>query len=221
MRNGMWVALVLMVALAAGCATGGKKGAQLSAAPDVSIPTGVHEQLVWSSEPKRPGWTMQEPDTANGVMSFVGLSGTFGTEQSAREDARRNAVNGVVNYMGTLVKDKFERARVSFGLESDVVNPTDSARAFQKQLAVSVANRVKAKQWYEEKWQAPTGVGWRSFVLVQVPEAAVEESYKQMTRDMARNAEQKAKEANDEIAKVQAEKAVEFWSKMQEQGLAE
>lgn len=204
----------LIALLAAAC--GGRK-----ALPPVDIPPGVDEKLIWSSESQRPGWTLEEPATVNGVMSFVGVSGSFATEQQGREDAKRNSINSVVSYTGTLVKDKFERARVSFGLDSNVIDPTTSARAFEKQLAVNVARQVKAKKWYLEKWQTPTGVAYRVFLLAEVPQASVDESMKSTARDMAKKAEQQAKEAGDEIAKKQAEKAAEFWKQMQEQGLSE
>jgi outer membrane lipopolysaccharide assembly protein LptE/RlpB len=204
---------ILAVFVLAGC--GGR------AMKAVDIPTSPDEKLLWSSEPKRPGWTLEEPVTDNGVMSFVGLSGNFATEQLGRDDAQRNALNRVVSYTGTLVKDKFERARVSFGLDSNVVDPTTSARAFEKQLAVNIARQVKAKKWYIERWQMPTGVAHRVFVWAEVPQAAVDETMKGTARDMAKKAEQQAKEAGDEIAKKQAEKAAEFWKQMQEQGVSE
>jgi hypothetical protein len=187
----------------------------------VDIPTGVDEKLIWSSEAQRPGWTLTEPDAVDGVMFFVGLSGNLATEKSSRDDAQRAAINNVVAYMGTLVKDKFERASVSFGLESSVVDPTASARQFEKQLAVNVARRTKTKHWYIEKWQTPTGIAYRTFALTQVPQQEVERSFKDMARDMARKAEQDAKQESDIRAKEQAEKAAEFWRQMEEQGLAE
>lgn len=205
----------LFIITASGC--GGKKMVRES----IDIPPDVDETLVWSSEPKRPGWTLEEPATEKGVMSFVGLSGSFATEQQGREDARRNALSGVVSYTGTLVKDKFERARISFGLDSNVVDPTTSARAFEKQLAVNIARQVKADKWYIEKWQTRTGTAYRVFLLARVPQTAVDDTLKSTARDMAKKAEQQAKEAGDEVARKQAEKAGEFWKQMQEQGLVE
>jgi poly-beta-1,6-N-acetyl-D-glucosamine N-deacetylase PgaB len=96
---------------------------------------------------------MEEPDASDGYLWFVGISGRFATEQQAREDARRNALSTVVQYTGTLVKDKFERARTSYGLDSNVVDPTSAAREFEKQMSVNMANKVKVKNWYQEKWQ--------------------------------------------------------------------
>lgn len=189
--------------------------------PALDAPTGIDEVLVWSSETKRPGWTMEEPDKLNGLMSFVGLSATHATEKNARNDARRNANSNVVAYTGTLAKNKFENARVDYGLESSVIDPTKSARQFEKQLATNIVNKVKPKKWYAEKWKTNTGIGYRVFVLAQVPEEVLEQSYVQTARDMAKNAEKRVKAAADKLAKEQAEKATEFWKQMESQGLVE
>lgn len=209
----IYIALALGFMALVVSACGGK-----SALP-VDIPPDVNEKLIWSSEPKRPGWTLQEPATEKGFMYFVGLSGSYATEQQGRDDAHRNSIASIVKYTGTLAKDKFERARVSFGLDSNVVDPTTSARVFEKQLALNIARQVKAKNWYIEKWQTPTGTAYRVFLLAEVPQAAIDETLKGTSRDMAKKAEQQAKETGDDIAKRQAEKATEFWKQMEEQGL--
>jgi hypothetical protein len=187
----------------------------------VAIPQDPQEKLIWSSAPERPGWIYNEPENANGTMFFVGLSNKYATEKLAREDARRNATESVVKYMGTLVKNKFERVSTDFGLAEDVINPTVSAREFENQLAVNMVSRIKVKEWYMEKWKAPTGVGHQAFLLIQVPQASVEDAYKETAKEMVRKAEQKVKETNDEVAKSQAVKAVDFWKQMQEQGIIE
>jgi len=181
----------------------------------------IHEKLIYSTAPERPAWTMEEPETVDGVMSFVGTSKRHAAEQSAREDARRNVIEAVVKYMGTLAKDKFEAARVSYGLESSVIDSTESTREFQKQLATNMATNVKVKSWYGEKWQTPTGIGWQYFAKAEVPQEAIDGTFKKTASDQARKAEQQAKEAADAIAKAEAEKAADFWKQMQDQGLTE
>ena len=187
----------------------------------VDIPGAMDEKLVWSSAAQRPGWTMEEPDTVEGLMSFVGLSGRYATEQGAREDARRNATSSVVKYMGTLAKDKFERARVGYGLSSSVVDPTASSRQFEKQLAVNMATKVKVKKWYMEKWQTKDGAAWQAFVLAHVPSQAIDATFKKTAKGMAKEAERRAKDASDATAKDQAKKAADFWKQMQSQGVVE
>lgn len=215
MRNYHLLYAGIVMILVSGCG-----GTQVVKAP-VDIPSGVDERLIYSSEDKRPAWTLEEPATVNGTMSFVGLSGNFATEQLARDDARRNAVSRVVNYSGTLVKDKFERVRAGYGLASNVADPTTSSLAFEKQLAVNVARQVKDKKIYLEKWQTPTGIAYRAFLLAEVPEKAIDDSMKTAAHDMARKAEQQAKEAGDEVAKKQFEKATEMFKQISEQGLTQ
>ena len=209
----IWILLAMTFVLG-GCAAN-------KATEPVAIPQDPQEKLIWSSASDRPGWIYNEPETKDGIMFFVGLSNKYATEKLAREDARRNATESVVKYMGVLVKNKFERASIDFGLAGDVINPTVSAREFENQLAVNMASRVKVKEWYVEKWQAPTGVGIQAFLLAQVPQSSVEDSYKETAKDMVRKAEQKVKETNDEVAKSQAVKAVDFWKQMQGQGIIE
>ena len=188
---------------------------------DVDIPDDAREKLIWSSSPERPGWTMNEPEADGDAMQFVGISGRYATEKAAREDARRNVTSAVVKYMGTLVKDKFEQAKVSFGLESNIIDATASAREFEKQFAVNVAKRLKMNTWYGEKWGTETGIGYQYFVLAAIPMQSVDESYKKTATGLAKEAEKRAKESNDAHAKDQAEKAADFWKQMQAQGVAE
>lgn len=192
------------------------------AASTGTIPTsGASETLLWSSADARPAWTMDEPDTDGEIMSFVGLSARHATEKGAREDARRNTTDAVVKYMGTMVKNKFEALSVSFGLDSSVIDPTKSAKEYEKQLSANMASKVKIKSWYLEKWQTATGIGYKAFALGKVPMSAVDDSLKSMSKNKAREAEKKAREAADDQAKDQANKAAEFWKQMQEQGVVE
>lgn len=177
------------------------------------------EKLIWSSSPERPAWTMEEPKEKDGTMWFVGLSGRFATEQLARDDAKRSATTAVVQYMGTAVKDQFERARTSFGLESNVVDPTSGIREYQKLLAVNLATKVKVDSFYQEKWQIPTGVAHLAYALVYVPSNEVDAAKRDAAHSLAQDAERQAKEAGDEVAKSQAMKAAEFWKQMEEQGV--
>ena len=172
--------------------------------------------------PTRPEWTMNEPDVEGGVMSFVGLSNVHASEKNAREDARRNAVDAVVQYLGTLAKTKFEQASVSYGLSSEVVDPTTSARNFQKQVAANVARRLKAKKWYMERESDASGKsGYKYFVLSTVPVAEMDKAFQQTAKKNMEDAQKKAQEAATAQAKQQQEQAAEFWADMQKQGVVE
>ena len=212
MKNLVTFVGLILVAVLSGCA---------ATSSPTAIPVEGSEKLLYSSSPERPAWTMEEPDTVDGVMTFVGLSNRHASEKSARADAKRNATDSVVKWMGTMVKNKFESLSVTYGLESTVIDPTPSSREYEKQLAANMVSRVKVKTWYMEKWQTPTGIGYQMFALAKVPASAIDDTLKDMAKNKAKEAEKKAREAADDQAKAQAEKAVEFWKQMQEEGVTE
>ena len=179
------------------------------------------EKMVWSSESSRPDWTMEETDQKGNNISFVGISSNYATEQAARDDAYNNAINNVVKYLGTMAKNKIETARVSYGLESSVVDATKAGKSFEKQLSANVATRLKAKKWYVEKWSTETGVGWKAFVQANIPQESIDDSFKKSVADNIAEAQKKAKVAADDVAKRQAEMSAEFWKQMKDQGLTE
>jgi len=207
-------ATLFLVSTIPACAT-------LPSHSNFSASNDVEESLIWSSNEERPEWTMEEPDVKNKTMSFVGLSATHATEKGARKDARRNAVDNISSYIGTLAKDKFENAYLSYGLDSSILDPTSGSRQFGKQLTANIVSRVKTKKWYSEKWSTESGIGYRVFVLAKIPEDALNESYKNAANRLSNNAKNMAAEAANASAKKQAEMAVEFWNQMEEQGLIE
>jgi hypothetical protein len=172
--------------------------------------------------PTRPEWTMNEPDVEGDMMSFVGLSAIYASEKDARKDARRSATEAVVQYLGTLAKTKFERASVSYGLSSEVVNPTTSARDFEKQVAANVAQRLKSDKWWMERESDSEGKsGYKYFVLATIPVAEMDKSFQQTAKKNMEDAQKKAKEATTAQAKQQQEQAAKFWADMQKQGVVE
>ncbi|NQU42362.1 hypothetical protein HQ520_03700 [bacterium] len=185
----------------------------------MKAPEDPNEVLLWSSNEGRPSWTLKEPGRDDGKMFFIGRSGNMATEQLAINRASIDGRNAATQYMGTLVKTKFEQARVDFGLSSDVVNPTESSREYTKHLATNYVSRMKGGETYIEKWQTPTGIAWRAWSLMNVPEEALEASYSATAQTLSQDAARKAKEQSDMIAKAQLEKAGDMWKKMAEQGL--
>lgn len=208
-RCGMTLMAALMVLALAACGGNNKKG----------IDESPGETLLWSSAKERPGWLYEEPDPDKGEMLFVGIGPRTSTEKLAISRAEADTRNRVVNYMGTLVKNKLKDAMVSFGLSSDVMDPTQSSIEYTEQLATNFVSRLKKQKVYIEKWQTETGIGYNAWVLMSVPSEALEKEHAKTAADMSRKAQQEAKERNDEIAKKQAEKVSDFWSKVGEEGL--
>ncbi len=170
----------------------------------------------------RPSWTMEEPLVEGDYFTFVGLSNIYATEKAARNDARRDSINSVISYIGTLAKSKWEEASVSYGLEGETIDPTRASRQFQKQMAANMATRLRVIKWHLEREKGSSGkLGYKYFALGQIPKASVNSAFQKTAAHNLENAQQKAAAAADAKAKAQAEKHATFWEEMTQQGLIE
>jgi hypothetical protein len=167
----------------------------------------------------RPAWVDKEPPNDGQTMTFVGISPPTATESQARDEAMTHASRQVVQYMGEMVKTKYERVRVSFGLSSAVEDPTTSMQAFDKKLAANMVEKLRAREWYTTMVPTHTGPGWKVYVLSAIPNSSIDETYKDTANQMAAEAQEKAKQTSDTRARQQLEDASDFWKKIAEQGL--
>lgn len=196
---------LFLVAVLAGCSSS-------------KAPTPGETETVDTSD--RPEWVMNEPGVEDDKMYFVGISSVHVSEKNARNDARRDSVNAAIQYLGTMAKSKFEQAQVTYGLASEAIDPTTSARQYEKQVAVNVARRMKAEKWYMERETDASGKrGYKYFVLAGVPVNSLDEAFKQTAKKNMEDAKKRAKEASDEQAKRQVEKQAEMWEGLKKQGL--
>ena len=205
----------LLIGLCSGCA----KRQITKPVPPAAEPD---EKLIWSSHKLRPGWTLHEPETVGDELAFVGLSGKYAIEREARDDAMRTAANNVVKYIGTLAQDKFQRLQTSYGLSTEIVDPTNVTRRFEEQLASAFVTRMRAKEWYIEKWQRKKTkeTYFAVFVLAKVPNSAIEKAYEDAVNATIDDLKKKRDEANEAKAKAQFENAMEAFEDAKEQGFS-
>jgi len=198
---------LFLVAVLAGCSSS-------------KAPTPGETEAVDTSD--RPEWVMNEPGVEDDKMYFIGISAVHVSEKNARDDARRNSVNAAIQYLGTMVKSKFEQAQVTYGLASEAMDPTTSARQYEKQVAVNVARRMKAEKWYMERETDASGKkGYKYFVLSGIPVVSLDEAFQQTAKKNMEDAKKRAKEAATEQARRQQEQAADFWAEMQKQGVTD
>ncbi|MFH1352003.1 MAG: hypothetical protein ABIH68_00310 [bacterium] len=211
------VSFGMMVVLFAGCA--GRQKVQAPIDPTAASPG---EKLTWASHDQRPGWTISEPETEGDALAFVGLSGKYALEKEARDDALRTATNNVIKYIGTLVEDKFNRLQTSYGLTSETVDPTNVTRRLEEQLAAAFATRVKAKEWYIEKWlkKETKETYVLVFVLAKVPQNAINQVYEELCDNSIDDLKKKRDSANEEKAKAQFENAMKAFEDAKKQGFS-
>lgn len=165
------IALFAFFTLFIGCATVPKEKIPVAPKP-------VQEKLIWCSQEKRPEWLENEPYKEEENLLFIGISDRLATEKEARDNALRAATSRIVGFIGTDVKDKFERLQTSYGLSTDIIDPTIATRRFEEQFSEAVARRVKAKEWYIEKYEVkykrqPPGTYYLVYVLAFVPETEI------------------------------------------------
>lgn len=189
---------------------------------EVTVAPEPDEILIWSTHEKRPVWTVSEPEMIKDEFAFVGLSGKYATEKESRDDAHRAAIRNVVRYIGTLAQDRFERLQTSYGLTTDIVNPTDVTRRFEEQLSSAFATRVKAKEWYIEKWQnkKTRETYYLSFVLSGVPKSAIEKAYEEAMDATIDDLKKKRAAASEAKAKAQFENAMKAFEEAKKQGFS-
>jgi len=174
----VWIFWFLLIFLS-GCATTGIKQPR--------------EELFKTWPEHRPRWITKEPYRREGKLFFVGLSGKFSLEKEAREDALRDAINKVVSYIGVEVKTKFENIQTSYGLSSEIIDPTRITREFEEYFSKAVARRVKAKEWYIQKYRLQKKRTAETFYMVYVLAFVPEKEVSRTINKQIKEQEQMAK----------------------------
>ena len=166
-------------------------------------------------------WCMTEPEIKGQYLYFVGISGVWADEQDARNDAPRNSIRRVIEHLGSQVKLKFERAKVSIGLSSDFIDPIRATREFERYFSEYAVHGVKTTKWYVEIEEGSSGKGYKYFVLATIPSSTLNETYKKVLEQEKKKAEENLKEYNDSAKEDQAEKVAKLWADLERQGLIE
>jgi len=153
---------------------------------------------------KKPGWAEVVPAPDGMFQYFVGLSAPFATEKGAREDARKDALNQVVQYGGGIFKNKSEKIRMSNNLSSEVTNPTLVARVYEKHLSIKMIERVKDLEYYIEKSEKNGNIAYKAYVLMRMPNdlfaKTLEDTFAEQ-RDKAKKLGQKQVEETQKLFK--------------------
>jgi len=217
-RNIITILLLTSLVISISCAS---KNQTVSSAPNTTQNT-ANERIIWSTEANRPDWTVNEPAFEGNFMYFVGLSNKCATENTAREEARRNAITQVVQYLGVAVKDKFQQITSRYGLSSDISNPTVASRGFVDSLSAGLAKNVKVQKWYIEKWENKLGeIFFLAYGLATVPKNVINEAYNDAIDQEKDKLKDKIAKENNAKAKAQMEDALKAFEDMKKSGFSE
>ncbi len=124
--------------------------------------------------PERPSWIDATPEDKDGLHFLVGLSEHHASERGAREDAMRHARGAYANYTGVEVAIVDEVIQALYGKSSDILDATIGQKSKSTHSTDAKVSRIKAKQWYWEKYRATVqgeyrGTVYKYWVLVTVP----------------------------------------------------
>jgi len=170
----------------------------------------------------RPEWVMVPPAPEGDQLYFVGTSALYGTEKNARRDAKRDAIREMSEYVRVLNKNKFERASVTYGMDSFVIMPTVSERNFERIMSASTANYLRVEELYFEREADAAGVpGYKYFVLTGISKTDLETALHANATANAKNAQTAMDLANTEAAKAQWKNARDFWKELAKDGFVQ
>ena len=170
----------------------------------------------------RPEWIMVPPAPEGDQLYFVGTSALYGTEKNARRDAKRDAIREMSEYVRVLNKNKFERASVTYGMDSFVIMPTVSERNFEKIMSASTANYLRVEEMYFEREADAAGVpGYKYFVLTGISKTDLETALHANATANAKDAQTAMDLANTEVAKAQWKNARDFWKELAKDGFVQ
>lgn len=170
----------------------------------------------------RPEWVMVPPAPEGDQLYFVGTSALYGTEKHARRDAKRDAIREMSEYVRVLNKNKFERASVTYGMDSFVIMPTVSERNFEKIMSASTANFLRVEEMYFEREADAAGVpGYKYFVLTGISKTDLETALQSNAKANAEDAQKAMGLASTEAAKAQWKNARDFWKELAQDGFVQ
>lgn len=131
--------------------------------------------ILWSSEPTRPTWTMQEPEREGENLIFVGVSEPGASENEARNHSYQDALRKFALYCGVDVKVVDLRSISATSHESGRSlsgEVTTTLEERNKQRIDVLVSSLKPSHWYSERQQAAGSQNGRYVVWVKcrVPE---------------------------------------------------
>lgn len=189
-----------------GCASSPEKDA-------VKARAAVIESLkpIKTEPEKKPDWTTSVPIT-NKQLAFVGVSGKFAEEKDARNEASADGRNQLVKYYGTLISDKGQTVKATYGITSDVFDPQVASRELEEFVAEGLAKALPAKDWYVETYVKPNSdFYYKAYVLMIIDKSEADKALKEYCNQKAAEYQKQADAEKNAEKRKQLEKVSEFF----------
>lgn len=153
------ILIVLVALFMGGCATTYK-------------PIPIGDELVWTSDDKRPGWSVDTPEVDDGdYLVFVGQSLYHGTERAARNNAQVDASRQAATYLAHQLKRNYIETATGTAAENQTQNLDVTINETVELTADQVLSKLEVEDWYIEQWRKGGETFFKVFVKTKLPKA--------------------------------------------------
>jgi hypothetical protein len=135
----------------------------------------IQEKLVESYPDTKPDWLINVPQKENDNLVFIGISDKFRSEKDACENALKNAVQKFAAYCGVEIEDLARTIKTGYNLSSEITDATKSEISATKQIVNAYVSRMKAGNWYIEKYEKFDDKKYREIFYIAYVKANIPE----------------------------------------------
>lgn len=137
-------------------------------------PVPIGDELVWKSDDKRPGWTVDTPEPEQGdEYIFVGQSLYHGTERAARTNAQVDASSQAATYLLHHLKRNYTQTSAGGAAEDKTINLEVNINETVELTADQVLAKMEVEDWYIEMWRKGTENFFKVYVKTKLPKARI------------------------------------------------
>ncbi len=171
--------LACFVFIVTGCLSSKKQ-------PDSFSQNNSEKKIFVASFPEtRPDWCDSVP-ASDANLYFIGVSNYFATETEARGEARNNAMNQIVKFYGTIIKDQSRETKSVKALSSDVIDPYLEREELIQSFAQRYVSQVAAENYYVEKYLVGNAQEqWLCYVKCSVSKEKIQKEIESFASDIS------------------------------------
>lgn len=177
--NIQFICLAFLCMLAGGCLSSKKQS-------DLSVQENFSKKVLVASFPsQRPDWCDSVPNSDDDLY-FIGVSNYFTTESEARGDARNNAMNQIVKFYGTIIKNQSSETKSVKALSSDVIDPYLEREELIQSFAQRYISQVVAENYYVERYDiGGSQEQWLCYVKCSVSKERIQKEIETFASDIS------------------------------------
>jgi hypothetical protein len=127
------------------------------------------KNILETSKPVKPAWTINYPEIKTGNLIFVGLSENIKNKDNSKTVSIENGINSLTEYTSTLLKDKISKEIVNKNI-SDKNNLTNNIyKEFKSKFKTYLKNNIIVLDTYFVKYNTENSkIFFKCYTLIKV-----------------------------------------------------